>query len=652
MNFILSINPIPNTNSSTLSDLTTLISTLLPLQATFLSETSKSTAALKYSLSCRAVATSLLQISLVIDAPSNEKVYTVTYSVAQPIKMRTSDQDYVLTPFNISGPFTNPNYLSETDNSTIANGKNYQELTSMGLKGDAALAVYNLMNMDPLVFGKFSQVIRIFNRMYYLNINFGSRLGLFLKTIAESSTTARERLTVEYMKESSLGTRGRLTSQRVVHELPKEVVIKVGVYYSLWILRVAAYCFKFFRIRFGGVVLFVVLHYLPTLSLIVLNMVYIDFAFYGLHVLFHFNNLLSKLGFLVLLTLMTMDFLSLISLLMDNSNMRVFYKKILRPVLARRAELLLEDQLKKQRKGSKVPTTTADKYLDEGASLKARTSDKESIQSTAQGSIDKNERCSPEELQTLNKKQHDEELDEMKVTNFTTPASMRLMTDDIMISEKKILVVKKMDKSADGKLGRRTSKEDVIGGNEKKEKTKKTIDYVKSYRNIEMKSLIMNTLTDSIRVTEETIHLVGARFFLLANMVRLVSYQLMFVSTQTSTAPALSVLLIVEITRIVLAVYYEIKYKIFNIKCIFFIDMFQSSLCIIFTSICLGLCYSSQPNSSVGDGMQIVGMVIVGVFGVMEYINLLIRIGYLIWKYLERRRLKLRRPFLWYILYS
>ena len=94
--------------------------------------------------------------------------------------------------------------------------------------------------MDPTgLTTKASQLVKLFNRMYYLHINYGDRLTVFVESF--ESTGATKRATNYYLMKSLeyAGWRGRLSEKAVALDFLFDFHWKIVLFIMLWVLRVA-----------------------------------------------------------------------------------------------------------------------------------------------------------------------------------------------------------------------------------------------------------------------------------------------------------------------------------------------------------------------------------------------------------------------------
>ena len=93
--------------------------------------------------------------------------------------------------------------------------------------------------MDPTgLTTKTSQLVRLYSRLYYLPINFGDKLTIFMLQLEKSSAT--KTATNHYLMKSLeyVGWRGRLSEKAVALDFLFDFHWKILLYIILWVLRV------------------------------------------------------------------------------------------------------------------------------------------------------------------------------------------------------------------------------------------------------------------------------------------------------------------------------------------------------------------------------------------------------------------------------
>ena len=88
-----------------------------------------------------------------------------------------------------------------------------------------------LLALDPTgTFFRFTKILQIVNKLYFININYGKRLEAFLAKLA-----AKYRNSKYYDNEHAYNTRGSLTKNRVTLDFVAAMSDKVILYLLSWI---------------------------------------------------------------------------------------------------------------------------------------------------------------------------------------------------------------------------------------------------------------------------------------------------------------------------------------------------------------------------------------------------------------------------------
>ena len=93
--------------------------------------------------------------------------------------------------------------------------------------------------MDPTgLTTKASQLVKLYNRLYYLPINFGQKLTTFMESIEKTGGTKKA---INYYLMKSLeyvGWKGRLSEKAVALDFFMDFHWKILLYIILWVMRV------------------------------------------------------------------------------------------------------------------------------------------------------------------------------------------------------------------------------------------------------------------------------------------------------------------------------------------------------------------------------------------------------------------------------
>ena len=170
-----------------------------------------------------------------------------------------------------------------------------------------------LMAGDPTgVLTKFSQTIKIISKLLYLNVPYGPRVKVFLENADRASKTLREP-TFGEMEIKTNVNRGRLTTYKVIVNAERGQLVKIIIYLSSWILKLACSTIISRQINIPRFLL-AFLYFAPKIHLVLYNTIVIDFCFYMSRTVLHSIDTFSKLLCLAVLLLVAIDILTIANL--------------------------------------------------------------------------------------------------------------------------------------------------------------------------------------------------------------------------------------------------------------------------------------------------------------------------------------------------
>jgi len=184
----------------------------------------------------------------------------------------TREPDYKFT----QAPFTYIKYI--TYYPTAINTP-----TGLGIMG-------GLLALDPTgTFFRFTKILQIVNKLYFININYGKRLEAFLKqSIGEDSGFLP---TIKSANNGPRNTRGRLDKMKVPLDVFSKEIIKIIIYIGSWMGR----SMTMFRPSQHGWAMgkagIYFCHYANKVHLIIFNLVFIDFIWLAPRTLLHSRDL-------------------------------------------------------------------------------------------------------------------------------------------------------------------------------------------------------------------------------------------------------------------------------------------------------------------------------------------------------------------------
>jgi hypothetical protein len=162
--------------------------------------------------------------------------------------------------------------------------------------------------LDPTgVLMKFNQILKIINKLYFININYGKRLDAFLKGMGEqqANKTAEES---DYLVKHASAYRGKLSKEKLAFDLMFAGYYKPILYVAVWTLTVVHSLLLHFEVKVKPFYLHV-MFWSNKAHLIIFNLVFIDFIWYGGHALMHGRGLgiFEQVATFVCLLLTTLD---------------------------------------------------------------------------------------------------------------------------------------------------------------------------------------------------------------------------------------------------------------------------------------------------------------------------------------------------------
>ena len=196
---------------------------------------------------------------------------------------------YLISTANVSTNYTNP--INSKALSVLKQQQSVgQALTSPGSTDTAAGASITLalLALDPTgTFFRFTKILQIVNKLYFININYGKRLEAFL---AKSAYAIKDDKRTQVYHSTS--TRGKLTAQMVpLDSMHESIRWKVILYWTSWIaVGVKTWLMKYTDAGYRKWMLYFC-HYANKAHLVIFNLVFIDFIWLAPRTLLHSHNL-------------------------------------------------------------------------------------------------------------------------------------------------------------------------------------------------------------------------------------------------------------------------------------------------------------------------------------------------------------------------
>jgi hypothetical protein len=311
---LLSLNPRKPTNVDLSLILTTAIT--LPVNQTlfyqsmtpilrmtiiFTSTTTNTTADLSFVHSLTPLESNVqLDISLKEFPP--EKHYSVFVKTQKALNVTLEDR-----LFRVGGTNGTFEYEAKASLTEIA-GAQAQGAAVGALMGNNLAITTIIMTavaLDPTgVLMKFNQILKVINKLYFININYGTRLTVFLAQIGGVQTKGDGMEEFLHAKSS----RGKFSQAHVTLEFLNQNIYKVILYSFSFIVQMVNYFYLGYKNR-CHVNFLKFYYYSLKVHLIIFNLVFIDFIWFGS------RNLLHSRGFSIPSYLFTC--LILVSLTVD-----------------------------------------------------------------------------------------------------------------------------------------------------------------------------------------------------------------------------------------------------------------------------------------------------------------------------------------------
>jgi len=146
-----------------------------------------------------------------------------------------------------------------------------------------------LLALDPTgTFFRFTKILQILNKLYFININYGKRLELFLYSLArftpDTSSSTRPHWVYNIKH-----TRGKLSLRRLSLDLIGSKLLIVCLYIVSWLIKGLKRLVA--RQQIMGKIGIYFCHYANKVHLIIFNLVFIDFIWLAPRTLLHSRDL-------------------------------------------------------------------------------------------------------------------------------------------------------------------------------------------------------------------------------------------------------------------------------------------------------------------------------------------------------------------------
>jgi hypothetical protein len=225
-----------------------------------------------------------IQIDITLNEYPPEKLYTFHIKTQKALNVTLSGELYRVGGTNGSFPFETKVSLQE-----VAGAQ--QQGAAVGAMMGNNLAITTIIMtavaLDPTgVLMKFNQILKVINKLYFININYGTRLTVFLAQIGGVTKKNAPRSEVYH----SRATRGKFTTAHVELDMIEEYTVKWILYTVSAVVQVVNFLLIGSKKRWHIAYLYFV-YYSLKVHLIIFNLVFIDFIWFGSRTLLHSANL-------------------------------------------------------------------------------------------------------------------------------------------------------------------------------------------------------------------------------------------------------------------------------------------------------------------------------------------------------------------------
>jgi hypothetical protein len=164
-----------------------------------------------------------------------------------------------------------------------------------------------------LPFLTFAQILKLYERMRFLNFKQGDRLTAFLDKIASILGKNEKQNATEFWSNSNKYT-GKLAEYQIKMFLDSTFIFKLVVFYTLWVARwILSDIFENMWMRKRAIPgICKMIFFVRKLHFAFLNILLLDTFFYGTHALLHFNIYNPNMNYLLSIlnmVLVTLDML-------------------------------------------------------------------------------------------------------------------------------------------------------------------------------------------------------------------------------------------------------------------------------------------------------------------------------------------------------
>ena len=261
------------------------------------------------------------------------KIGILDYTFKNPLKSKSYNVEYTQNPETSSRLLVmSPlySYSKETFLFTYENTKYVtDEMKTSEKQGEiAGILSGNPLSSNPAVgesltiaatfdptgtLTRFSQIIKITNRVYYININYGSKLNSFLDGIDKVSGIKKKYPNLSYLKKTK-SFRGRLTEKKISGDFYADFDWRIIVYFISWTVRTLFWLIAGRRVP---VWLLFSAYFVPRIHLMIFNAFFLDFLFYSTISAMHYRLIPSSVLSYICLFMIHCDLTSMLNAARD-----------------------------------------------------------------------------------------------------------------------------------------------------------------------------------------------------------------------------------------------------------------------------------------------------------------------------------------------
>lgn len=263
----------------------------------------------------------LLEISFL--SPLYKPSYIVSLALDNSVEFSEASQDYMGWSSDQTLLIQPPVSDEQSTFTTLVSNANTDSTVGSAV-------VLSAMALDPTgtVF-RFTKILQVINKLYYINVNFGANLEHFL---IQTAATVQE--SPEFQNAHSLHFRGKLSRNRVpLSTLHPSLFWKSLAYWITWALKLGLYARRTFSNDGGARKWLLYLCYNANrLHVLVFNLIYADYIWIAARTLLHSKSLgpLAAISARLTAMLLCLDLILILRNLLETWRW-VYLDKILKP---------------------------------------------------------------------------------------------------------------------------------------------------------------------------------------------------------------------------------------------------------------------------------------------------------------------------------